>query len=56
VLPKFVPATVTEAPPVYGPFADPISANDVTGPAARRVARGHPRDQTRRTHAHTRTR
>ena len=37
VLPKFVPATVTEAPPVYGPFAAPISANDVTGPAARRA-------------------
>jgi hypothetical protein len=47
-LPKFMPAIVVEAPPVYGPFAASISANDVTGPAARRVANGHPRDQTRR--------
>jgi len=30
-LPKFMPAMVVEAPPVYGPFAAPISANDVTG-------------------------
>jgi len=30
-LPKFMPFIVVEAPPVYGPFAAPISANDVTG-------------------------
>jgi len=30
-LPKFMPFIVVEAPPVYGPFAAPIRANDVTG-------------------------
>jgi hypothetical protein len=54
VLPKFVPATVTEAPPVYGPFADPIIANDVTGPAARRASpsTGSTDPPHARTHAH----